>query len=257
MSKHDDSHPEGQNCCDEIFASINGQFGNLVREKKTSCGFYLKGGNRFAYIYHKKGHPGLRIYFRGDSEVVPSEDSSFDVQTRQTFSNPWETTFPHFFDISDPEKAPDIAQFLREFAIPLGEKISKKRSSKKKQITIPKTIEEITSNAELREGLITTVSVNRYERNSVARRICIQKYGCICFVCKFNFERIYGEIGVDYIQVHHLQPLASIKEDYTIDPISDLRPVCANCHAMIHRSDPPLTCEEVSQLMKDGPYQVD
>ena len=42
-------------------------------------------------------------------------------------------------------------------------------------------------------------------------------------------------MGKDFIHVHHIIPLNEIKEEYTVDPIKDLVPVCPNCHAMLHR----------------------
>jgi 5-methylcytosine-specific restriction protein A len=89
----------------------------------------------------------------------------------------------------------------------------------------------------LLEGTLKQVWVNRYERNPEARAGCIAVYGVDCAVCGFNFEKQYGEIGRGYIHVHHLVPLASIGKTYRIDPIADLRPVCPNCHAMLHRGD--------------------
>jgi 5-methylcytosine-specific restriction protein A len=38
--------------------------------------------------------------------------------------------------------------------------------------------------------------------------------------------------------------------DYIINPILDLVPLCANCHSMIHRHDPPFTVEELSEALK-------
>jgi predicted HNH restriction endonuclease len=70
-----------------------------------------------------------------------------------------------------------------------------------------------------------------------------------CFICGFNFSDVYGEIGQDFIHVHHLRQLADIGEEYEVDPVADLRPVCPNCHAIIHRRIPALTIEEVKALL--------
>ena len=88
---------------------------------------------------------------------------------------------------------------------------------------------------EITEGALTRTLVNRYERSPQGRRACIDHYGCTCYVCDLDFESVYGEIGRDFIHVHHLVPLAQIKANYVLDPVADLRPVCPNCHAMLHR----------------------
>jgi len=43
--------------------------------------------------------------------------------------------------------------------------------------------------------------------------------------------------------------LEDIKDEYEVDPINDLRPVCPNCHAMLHRKKPPLTIEELETII--------
>lgn len=45
--------------------------------------------------------------------------------------------------------------------------------------------------------------------------------------------------------MHHLKPVADIGKEYLIDPIKDLRPVCANCYRMLHKQWPPLAVEEL------------
>ncbi|MGC9455218.1 MAG: HNH endonuclease [Phycisphaerae bacterium] len=47
------------------------------------------------------------------------------------------------------------------------------------------------------------------------------------------------------MEVHHLCPLSEVGKEYQIDPIRDLRPVCPNCHAMIHRQTPALPISEL------------
>ncbi|HEC73711.1 MAG TPA: HNH endonuclease [Methylophaga aminisulfidivorans] len=106
--------------------------------------------------------------------------------------------------------------------------------------------EEVELSEKYIEGASSVVTVNAYERNSKARKACIDHHGSICKVCKFNFEEVYGDIGKDYIHVHHVIPLNEIRKEYKVDPIKDLIPLCPNCHAMIHRTRPAL---EVSALI--------
>ncbi len=100
------------------------------------------------------------------------------------------------------------------------------------------------------EGAKTTVLVNKYERNTAARQKCIDLLGCYCNICGINFEKVYGEIGKDFIHVHHKIPLNEIKEEYVVDPSKDLLPVCPNCHAMLHRkiNGKYLTIDELKQI---------
>lgn len=104
--------------------------------------------------------------------------------------------------------------------------------------------------SQMREGACKTVTVNAYERNVGARHACIAHYGPDCMVCGINFEKVYGEIGRDFIHVHHLAPIHEATGEYTVDPIRDLRPVCPNCHAMIHKKNPPYSLEEISAFRR-------
>lgn len=109
---------------------------------------------------------------------------------------------------------------------------------------------ELPSTKQYSEGAIQTIQVNSYERNRQARQECIQYWGAECVVCEIDFGERYGARGQGYIHVHHLTPLSEVDEEYTVDPIQDLRPVCPNCHAMIHRRDPPLSISELRNRLK-------
>lgn len=63
-------------------------------------------------------------------------------------------------------------------------------------------------------------------------------------------KKVYGEIGRGFIHVHHKVPLSSIGKEYELDPIKDLVPVCPNCHAMLHRKEPPYDVNDLKELCK-------
>jgi 5-methylcytosine-specific restriction protein A len=111
--------------------------------------------------------------------------------------------------------------------------------------------DEVASPTGLIEGAVRRVSVNAYERNPVAREACLAHYGCRCVVCWFDFEANYGTLGKGFIHVHHLKQLSLLKGKYEVDPISDLRPVCPNCHAMLHTQEPPLGIVELQNIIQE------
>jgi HNH endonuclease len=102
---------------------------------------------------------------------------------------------------------------------------------------------ELVSPAEskLIEGGRTLVQVNRFERDPRARRLCIQIFKAKCAVCGFDFAETYGKIGAGFIHVHHLRPLSMRRMKHKVDVRRDLRPVCPNCHEMLHRKKPPFS----------------
>ena len=101
------------------------------------------------------------------------------------------------------------------------------------------------------EGARQTVTVNKYERDAKARDACIAHHGSTCQVCDFDFGSVFGEMGKGFIHVHHITPLSSIGKGYVPDPINDLVPVCPNCHAMLHRTNPPLQPAELRVIISE------
>ncbi|MGB7190526.1 MAG: hypothetical protein WBD10_10345 [Acidobacteriaceae bacterium] len=105
------------------------------------------------------------------------------------------------------------------------------------------------SETHLSEGEAIQVLVNRYERSEIARKRCIEIFGTQCCVCNFDFEKTYGEIGRGFIHVHHLNPLSTVKKKQKIEPRKHLRPVCPNCHEMLHRGKPLFSIEELKKRL--------
>lgn len=101
------------------------------------------------------------------------------------------------------------------------------------------------------EGCLKVIKVNKYERDPDARKACIKHYGQRCQVCGFDFEEKYGTIGDGFIHVHHVVPISSIGKQYKVEPVKDMRPVCPNCHAMLHKRNPPFTLEELKLIIVD------
>lgn len=99
------------------------------------------------------------------------------------------------------------------------------------------------------EGTAFIVHMTRYERDPRNREACLAHYGMKCVVCGFDFKARYGLLGEGFIHVHHLNPLGSIKRAHRPDPLKDMRPVCPNCHAMLHRKKVALSIDELKALI--------
>lgn len=99
------------------------------------------------------------------------------------------------------------------------------------------------------EGSKVPVSGSRIERNSRARAACLDLHGTKCCICGFDFEKIYGDLGSEFIHVHHLKSISASDGPHIVCPKTDLRPVCPNCHAMIHRNGKNRSIEEIRSLL--------
>ena len=103
------------------------------------------------------------------------------------------------------------------------------------------------------EGARKTVVINTYERNRDLRNKKIRecKGDCRCSICGFNFEEIYGDIGKNFIHVHHLHALSDIGTAHKVS-LDDLILVCPNCHAMLHHRNPMYKPEDIKALINKG-----
>jgi predicted HNH restriction endonuclease len=92
------------------------------------------------------------------------------------------------------------------------------------------------------EGGARLVSHMRRERAPGLRNSKIadaRRAGALrCEACNFDFERAYGDLGDAACEVHHRASLAATGE--TTTKLTDLAILCANCHRVIHRTDPLL-----------------
>lgn len=85
------------------------------------------------------------------------------------------------------------------------------------------------------EGSRTMKYVTTYERDRRYRMQAIAIHGHRCVVCDQSMEDLYGEVGRDLVHIHHVVPVSTYEQPKSINPESDLVPVCPNCHAIIHR----------------------
>lgn len=98
----------------------------------------------------------------------------------------------------------------------------------------------------------------RIERSRANRMACIAIHGLGCAACGMRMSDRYGELARDLVEVHHLHPLASLDVPRSVDPRSDLVPLCPNCHRVAHLVTPPLLPSQIreSLISSRGPSAV-
>lgn len=110
---------------------------------------------------------------------------------------------------------------------------------------------ETTVSLGFRDGRVTAFYGKRYERDPRNRQAAIRIHKCKCQACGFDYEKTYGELGKNFIEVHHVVPLSSRNEEVEVNPETDLICLCANCHRMIHRKKNAIvTLEELKHILE-------
>lgn len=110
--------------------------------------------------------------------------------------------------------------------------------------------------AEATEGRVYTRLHRLRERN---RKIVERKKDnfqkksgrVFCEACGFDFGRVYGARGENFIECHHLKPIHEMGPGETTR-LEDLVLLCANCHRMIHVETPWLTFEGLKEILRAG-----
>lgn len=214
-----------------------------------SCNSTTKSGDR-ALVYVTG--VGIQYEWRVVSDADPHKKWKYicNVEHSQTFEPPISIGEIREVTTKD-EWAPPFQNFrgLRSISIPedLVERILALRAQSDDEDG--NASEETTANSRLLEGSARQIIETNYERNPEARRRCIAHYGATCNVCGMDFESVYGPLANGFIHVHHLNPLSENGAEYEIDPIADMRPVCPNCHAVIHLGGAVRSIEEVKELL--------
>jgi hypothetical protein len=145
------------------------------------------------------------------------------------------------------DHSPEFIMFLSE---QLNERLPQPDYYNNRLTTSVYIPEEIPGGQKFEEGAAVQILIDRYERDPAARRRCIAHYGAVCVVCGLSLADQYGPEVDGLIHVHHLTPLASVGKQAAIDPVRDLRPVCPNCHAVIHSTRRPRTIDQVKKMVR-------
>lgn len=246
---HHNGDPGGSALCDSLLLALQALDLSVERhEAPSTCSFRAERHASFAFAYHYKTDPHLKIYFRATSVGRSGDPPGVLTTRRKSVDSEWAKLFPESLRLDTQAQIEPVADFLFDNSYQLAEVRKRSKSGSQRPFHIPP--EELLKSDRFSEGDLHRITVNRYERSPAARARCIAHYGSRCVVCGFDFGRAYGEMFFGFIHVHHLAPLGSKRSSYLLDPIRDLRPVCPNCHAAIHRTEPPLSLEAVKALLQ-------
>lgn len=229
---HDSGSDESRALCDAFLQATLARDSRVSRKEgpSGSCPLTRAGVGNFAYVVHRGEH--ILVQCVGDPERLSAaaRQAGLSWSARATPETGFGAGTVKVTDL-------DSARRLAGLLVVDGS-----------DEAVPSLPEEVAAGLGL-EGAAVQILVNRYERDARARSACLAAHGARCNVCELDFEARYGPLGHGFIHVHHLIPLASIGTEYAVDGPRDLVPVCPNCHAMLHREDPPLTPAKLREVI--------
>ncbi len=233
----------------------------------------LEAGNGFSIVVART-HRSLEASFRADnfSAVLLRGMSEADQQSRQTFhallGQAKMDQMQVYLAVNGvtSDVLPDEADAWRKLEIDVTSRLSTSKPTAQhlaeqalavcsvclSLVMVLLTIDDPKKTCDtsgMPEGALISVMVNRYERSPANRAACIAHFGSFCRACGFDFLKVYGELGEGFVEVHHRIPVSRMGPNYFVNPLSDLVPLCSNCHSMVHRCNPPLEVEALAELV--------
>jgi hypothetical protein len=218
-------------------------FLEFIRRGKRKPEYLVRAGNVYIVIV------STDMAIDPDELYVPV--SATASAGRYTAADPrWRSDFDSKLSAS---QVPILADY--RFSEPVAMLETSSQASSLVQTELPQQVNNgAIHNSEFEEGVRYSAERFFFERNSALADRARQHYGCICQVCEFDFVGTYGEIGKDFAEVHHLNPLSERpQQEWTQTVLTDLSQVavvCANCHRMVHRRKPALSLEELRSMLK-------
>ena len=225
LSKHPEGEPK------ELWSKLQpAQKASLRR-----VAYEMKAGD---VIYVKQGPVIV-----GKGIVKGRHDRAYTFDSRFRLKTPDGVPWSHQVPVDWVTDFPEVKIFLG------SEPLTVKELSEEKIKLLQQTVVEIAldnKKLEVLEGDAYLKEAVFRSRNRALIQAAKANSDYCCEACECNFEETYGVIGRAYIVAHHLRPIAGGPSKTSLD---DIALVCANCHAMIHTSNPPLRIEDLRELV--------
>ncbi len=229
---------------------------------------------RFSQFYHWYFFPQYKLF--APSKFIGYKNTTADnYKGSGTGSETTKTLNKYFYKLDrESEEYIELKKIFESYSATLDKKLNiktfqgsggiylpkKKYLSKEKTYTnslfnivssdLESQIDEESINS--LEGRKKERLVRFYERNPKIRTRAISYHGFTCKVCNFNFKNVYGEMGENFIEVHHLIPISNFEEERQVNYKTDMTVLCSNCHRMIHRKrNNHLSIDELKKVLRE------
>lgn len=243
----------------ELIESINEAAQNAEEFSRIERDSDSEALRRFSQFFHWYYFSNLDIF--APSKFIGYKNTTIDSYIGEGTGTDTQRVLSKWFAKVDPSSSEylQLKERVEAYGRSLGKSIGKKTFEGtggiyllSEEYATPNYPDEVEGTGHA-EGSTKQVSVNAYERSSKARSECISHYGTSCYVCGFDFSEVYGsDLGAGFIHVHHIIDIASIGKEYVVNPIQDMRPLCPNCHAMVHKRKPAMHPDELKTIIAEN-----
>jgi predicted HNH restriction endonuclease len=232
----------------------------MSRELKTDAETWTrKIGSSKNYV----ATPDLKYWTFGKSVGKAGEYHDYGGAAKQYL---YRIGFKNVLQLKDKTARATVTEAFRSWAGKLKgssilEKFDKDQlSAKRFELLVHEDVlKELGISTAKRKSATTQDAFDEGFKKQIAREVSVrdrkviqlakETHGTICVVCQFDFGKTYGSHGAGFIEMHHLHPIALGDRTTTVD---DLRPVCPNCHRMLHKGHALLSIEELKRIMKEA-----
>jgi predicted HNH restriction endonuclease len=161
-------------------------------------------------------------------------------------ANQWEYVGNYRCNLFSQEKK-DIEAYPDRRKDAVGVLYFEEAITRSKEIALDSELLEFRAN-EGKQRLVIHLRRERSRDLIIAKRneVRVEKGCLVCEACKLRERTLPKHIGEACFEVHHKTPLTTLTEQIEIR-LADVSLLCANCHRMIHRSDPMMTVDELQK----------
>lgn len=189
----------------------------------------------------------------GFSEGPYATYSQGNTSTGLVSDDPWASSiaFGKRYSVASP---PSLSEFKSDLNSMLELYDAVVRRLGRRFVEEDRAAEQLATNGELPRdaGLDGALKITHHktfewkQRNTKLVRQVKAELGYACQGCGVDLSSTYGKIGENFIEAHHLIPLAETPDQGVVLTAKDFAVLCPTCHRIIHR----LGCPSVDELRK-------
>jgi 5-methylcytosine-specific restriction protein A len=227
-------------------------------------GFYLslnQGVTEIKEKYKRDAKQVLKLKaedFRAQLGTIPANFSRLEIELKKLKTTT--SQFPKLYEAGNV-----LAKYYSSFKLPSNEELHADLFEMLKIYEVlsyneglPSTPAEIENDEEKYKGYEDLKKIRlhkRIERNNQLSKRVKDVQGYTCKACKITFKEIYGVLGEEFIEAHHLIPLSKLgSEKIQLDIRKDFTVLCSNCHRMIHRLEDPSDLELLIKIINENKH---